>query len=572
MPIRTCDRALLIVAILVASVPCAAQITNYRILARRGMQAPAYPTGVEFLNLSIGELTDEGKLKFSASMVDTGPAGTVYGAMYLASSLSDAVIIFDGDVVPQNIGPGESITGYIQFECLPTGTVRAHATLSGPNVNWQNDRVICVREGQQQFTCVAREGDPVMGLDPAEYIFSIDNGTLRVNEQGEYIYRVYILGGNDSRDAIYAGSSINPPTILVKSGDSVPGYPPEFQLISPEEEIFLNEQGTVVFWSAFRSIVTNVGSVGIFTVDSPGNVASVAIVGDPVPGLGVGINYGGFRFEETQLNDEGELWLNTYVLGPNVVEEADFVLMRYLNGSTTKIVRTGDPAPFIAEDVEFNFSVSPSLSNTGLCAWIAGFRGPSITSDNDGGIMKYDNGTVELVIRKGDALPNVMPPTTVTYISRPAINDLGQILFQVTTSDSRNIYCLADVDGAIYPIITKGQLIDIDPDPEVEELAQATGIGPVSLNNHGELAFAINAGGIPVIFLADSIVETGCTCTGDLSGDDRVNGNDLQGFISCILTPTSACECADINGDDSVNQIDIDGFVTLLTSEITDCP
>ena len=55
------------------------------------------------------------------------------------------------------------------------------------------------------------------------------------------------------------------------------------------------------------------------------------------------------------------------------------------------------------------------------------------------------------------------------------------------------------------------------------------------------------------------------TTPGDLNDDTLVNGDDLQGFVDCVLAGISEpCGCADINGDGAVDLNDVTPFVNLL--------
>lgn len=56
------------------------------------------------------------------------------------------------------------------------------------------------------------------------------------------------------------------------------------------------------------------------------------------------------------------------------------------------------------------------------------------------------------------------------------------------------------------------------------------------------------------------------TCPGDISGDQEINGGDIQGFVDCSLgvgTP-SGCGCADMDTDGSLTDTDITFLVTRL--------
>ncbi len=60
------------------------------------------------------------------------------------------------------------------------------------------------------------------------------------------------------------------------------------------------------------------------------------------------------------------------------------------------------------------------------------------------------------------------------------------------------------------------------------------------------------------------------SCPGDLSLDALVNGEDVQGFLSCLVAGSlsaGGCACADLNGDLRLNSADIAGFVARLVGD-----
>jgi len=55
-----------------------------------------------------------------------------------------------------------------------------------------------------------------------------------------------------------------------------------------------------------------------------------------------------------------------------------------------------------------------------------------------------------------------------------------------------------------------------------------------------------------------------CNCPGDLTGDGNVDGDDVQGFIDCLLAGATPCVCADLNNSGGMDAGDVGPFVTAL--------
>lgn len=54
-----------------------------------------------------------------------------------------------------------------------------------------------------------------------------------------------------------------------------------------------------------------------------------------------------------------------------------------------------------------------------------------------------------------------------------------------------------------------------------------------------------------------------CTLLGDLNLDGRIDGEDIQFFVNCLLAGSGACACADLDGG-GLSASDVPVFVTAL--------
>ncbi len=65
--------------------------------------------------------------------------------------------------------------------------------------------------------------------------------------------------------------------------------------------------------------------------------------------------------------------------------------------------------------------------------------------------------------------------------------------------------------------------------------------------------------------------EATCSCTGDVSGDNQIDGGDVQGFVNCLIGTGGDCSCADINGG-GLDITDVADFVNNLLTVGPACP
>jgi hypothetical protein len=58
-----------------------------------------------------------------------------------------------------------------------------------------------------------------------------------------------------------------------------------------------------------------------------------------------------------------------------------------------------------------------------------------------------------------------------------------------------------------------------------------------------------------------------CYCPGDLNGDGKKDGGDIQQFVGCVLAGGAGnCSCADVDETGGTNSSDVSVFVTDLLS------
>ncbi len=62
-----------------------------------------------------------------------------------------------------------------------------------------------------------------------------------------------------------------------------------------------------------------------------------------------------------------------------------------------------------------------------------------------------------------------------------------------------------------------------------------------------------------------------CACVADLNGDGWRGGDDIQGFVDCLIATGTNCPCADLDGNGMLEMADVSLFVDALLTG-TPCP
>ena len=135
---------------------------------------------------------------------------------------------------------------------------------------------------------------------------------------------------------------------------------------------------------------------------------------------------------------------------------------------------TGQDAPGAAPGVMFSSFGRPSINSAGQIAFKAELSGTGVDSSNDAGIWSEGSGSLQLVVREGNAAPGTeagvvfqdYSSTGHFTITDPAINDAGRTAFRASLSGP-DIYLLnlagiwSDVSG---PLSLIARLNDPAPD------------------------------------------------------------------------------------------------------------
>jgi hypothetical protein len=231
----------------------------------------------------------------------------------------------------------------------------------------------------------------------------------------------------------------------------------------------------------------------------------------------------------------------------NSLNDAGIWAARHGNPQTL-VHRESDHAPGTNAAVGFSAFSGLRMNSEGRVAFSANLSGISgagesgITTLNDTGIWSEGiSGALQLVAREDDHAPGTEGDTLFSLFAEPALNAAGQTAFTaelrgptITTANNLGLWA-QDSSGELQLIVRRGDPLDVDPSPEVDErIVQniafwSDGGGEdgrrTGLNRHGQIAFAASfTDGSSGIFVSDMVANA---MAGDFDNDGDVDGRDF---------------------------------------------
>ena len=243
-------------------------------------------------------------------------------------------------------------------------------------------------------------------------------------------------------------------------------------------------------------------SVGNSSADD-GVLRTVALTGQPAPGIEGDVAYGGFfpNGKYFALNNSGEVLFNAGVAGSGVGDSNSSGLwIKDRTGASRLIARAGDMAPGIGNSNVFSSNDSlhltlgkSRLNSSGHFVLSAAIAGPGVDSTNDQGIWVDRSGKgLELLVQEGSLAPGTDASSRfggLGFLTK--IADDGAIIFSAgltgPTVDGTNSFGLwrGRNENELELIFRSGQ-----PAPDVlgATISRPVGIAGISVNNRGQLA------------------------------------------------------------------------------------
>jgi hypothetical protein len=337
----------------------------------------------------------------------------------------------------------------------------------------------------------------------------------------------------------------------------------------------------------------------------------VARVGNPVPGTPAATIE---QFTPTSvfvpmptINDNGAIAYFAELTGPQITSFNDGGLFRSAGGNIEKYVRDMDT--FGSHAIFEMFAIDTAVQNaSGFTAFFCEATGPTnhygVYGGTTSGLVRFakTGDPVRIVARRGDQAPGLAPGYVFAEFASEnqlsnfnvsgiagtvAMNAADQIAFAASVfapdgSPGGGGIWMAQPDGTLQLVVASGMILDVNSDPEVEDLRTVSSISMIhgsgggdgrrrSLADDGRIAcqifFTNNTRGVFRLSLTESVA---CDCPGDMTGDGLLDGQDVQSFTRCLSNAAAPdCGCADVNEDSTTTFADVAVFVQFLVDGIS---
>ncbi len=328
------------------------------------------------------------------------------------------------DSFTNSSGPILNDAGQIAFVAYLTGTAGGPGTPtddSGIFLYDDGEVVQLVREGQ-----ASPDGDGVFGLFKPLFEPGLNNAgqvvfqhPLRNSENGEFF-----AWGAFSVDA--DGSDLS---VLIRDGNATPSGEDTVSYVGSPA---ITDNGLVSFGGQFVAS-DPLGESGMFRGNvNTGDVLVVARENDGVPegdGLYNLINGG-------DINEAGQLVFSSSIKRNGSGEEGIYLVEP--DGTTvTKVVRTGDPSPN-GDGVVSIIPSRPAINDAGQLVYATVLAPCTNCAPTGGDLLRYKDGETVTIARTGQPAPgggefvNFFRPNAGLSVIVPALNERGQVGFYGT--------------------------------------------------------------------------------------------------------------------------------------------
>lgn len=473
-----------------------------RQVAVTGQQAPGVEDGVVFRLLSAPLINASGQVAFESSLFGPGVNSQSNNSQGIWSERSG---VLDLAVRTGHIAPDTG--GGLAFSDIRDNTVRFNdsgqlafiAQVTGPGADNSNNIGVW-SGGDDSLGLVARKGEVAPGTSARFHEFD----QYLFNQSGRVAFKTTLVGsGVDSTNAtgIWAEDQ-DSLRLVVRAGGASPDILAEFiDLGAP----LFNSAGQVLFQASIAGPAVDGGNDSGIWMDDGTELSTLVRSGDPAPGTSVLFT----EFRDPVISSTGHIAFIANLSGTR-------------NGTTSGVwvgapdslqlaVRQRDSVPGYQSEADIEGFSSFAFSETDDVIFRGLTNGLEIPTDERFGLWTGDRGELRLVARAGMSAPGTDAEFSDTGFGSDTVlatNNAGQVAFWsllrgpgVNSTNDQGVWA-TDVAGNLQLILRKGDVLDTNSDPLVDNLRVIAGVGhlpgtgaedgrAVSFNDAGQLALIV---------------------------------------------------------------------------------
>lgn len=420
-----------------------------------GVLGPGLGEGVFFNSLSRYSVNDNGQVSFFSTLTGTGINSSNDRGIWMGHGGGLAKLARRGDQVPG----AASDTVFETFEYLSPFS-NSHgglfiATLAGAGADSTNNQGMwAVDPSTLALTTVARKGDTVPGFESGyRYSYFYSNAARNANGQTAFTVEMSGPGIDVNNSNLMMRIDQGQVSLVAQRGNAAPGVSGTFWdltnrlTVNPSGQIAFNasiisgtnqnygvwvvpnlqpqlratsfqsapgtngsfyffgppatnDSGAVAFWATLSS---GGEDNGIWS-DASGNLALVARTGQQAAGTGFGVRFKDLSFGERMMMDGlGQTYFEATLEGAGVSTANDRGFWRENQGNLSLLAREGDVAPGLGQTANFSALSSLVVNSGGQFAFIGNVTGSGIDSTNNRGLWASDlEGDLHLLVRRGE--------------------------------------------------------------------------------------------------------------------------------------------------------------------------
>lgn len=328
---------------------------------------------------------------------------------------------------------------------------------------------------------VAKTGQTAAGFPSHFSYFNLSEPFI--GPSGHIAFEGSAFDGKNYTKAVWAGLP-GQLEAIIKENDTIAGFPENifFSDIAPPSSFLINRSGAVAFLAELKGASTGTTTLVHFN----GVTQGILKTGDQAPGFPPGTVAGGVT--------------------PIAISDAGLVLTGMTTGGAAFWFWDFEKIERISATVgECSYSsIAAYINDTGSIVFNAVLAGGDEDSCSSGGVFKWNNGNIELVIKDGDPVPGM--PEALFGVSladsSPKINDQDEIIFnakliQIASNSANNSVWIKSGVSEPRLLILNGEGLQEKPD----HLIFSPVFFDFNFANSGYSLFPVTANGLDTLLV-----------------------------------------------------------------------